>query len=122
MSRAITFADLLNALGKHVGAERGVSAENLVLEMQPGLSIDEMPGATRRLRAVISALREEGIAICGLPSGGYYLAENRDDLERTCRFLRSRAMHSLRQESKLRKLSMPELLGQMSMELQGVTS
>jgi hypothetical protein len=56
---------------------------------------------------------EEGHAICGTPSHGYYIAADAAELEETCEFLRSRALHSLNLESKLRKIPLPDLLGQL---------
>ena len=67
----------------------------------------------RTLREVISAAREEGTAIVGTPETGYYIAVTAEELDECCRFLRSRAMHSLQIEARLRKVALPELLGQL---------
>lgn len=100
-------ADLQAVLSRHIGAENGVAAEMLAHE----LGIE-----ARGIRTLVSALREEGVAVCGHPKTGYYIAATAEELERTCQFLRSRAMHSLVLESKLRHVPLPELLGQMRLK------
>ena len=104
-------ADVLRALGRHIGRVRGIKAADLVREIIG--SIDDDYFNERRLRIYISELREEGIAVCGHPSTGYFIAENDEELEESCRFLRTRAMHSLVLESRLRKIPLPDLLGQL---------
>ncbi len=70
----------------------------------------------REVRQAITDLRLEGIAICGKPDTGYFIAATPEELEETCNFLRSRAMHSLTLESKLRHVPLPELLGQLRLK------
>lgn len=72
---------------------------------------------TRALRTLISELRSEGMPICGHPTTGYYIAETAAELQSTCDFLRSRALHSLVLESRLRKCSLAQLIGQLQLEL-----
>jgi predicted esterase YcpF (UPF0227 family) len=94
----------------HQGRASGIPCRELAVKV----------GATpREVRQAVTELREAGIAVCGHPLTGYYLAETAEDLEHTCRFLRARALHSLRLESALRKQPMPDLLGQVRMELEG---
>ena len=95
---------ILVGLSCRIGKDRGISVKGLAL--CNGL-------CERHVRSCISQLRAEGYAICGTPQTGYYMAETADELEETCRFLRSRAMHSLAMEAKLRKIPLPDLLGQM---------
>lgn len=98
-------AQLVQALARdHKGASRGVSARVLAARL----------GITERLlRSLVSAAREDGTAICGTPSTGYYVAETAAELEDCCRFLRERALHSLHIESRLRNIPLPDLLGQL---------
>lgn len=104
----MTRTDVLAALQAHVGQANGVSAAALA----DYLGIEE-----RTLRQHITDLRrEDGVAVCGHPSTGYYIAGTAQDLERTCAFLRARAMHSLTLEARLRKIPLPELLGQLTLE------
>ena len=102
--------DLLGALlvqhlsTRHAGRRNGIRAEDLAARL----------GVTERtLRELVSAARENGVAIVGTPETGYYVAQTADELEECCKFLRSRAMHSLAMEARLRKVALPELLGQL---------
>lgn len=98
---------LLNALARHQGADSGISAKALAAELG-------MP--PRQLRRLISLCRDEdGMAICGHPSTGYYMACTPAELEQTCAFLERRALHSLRKLSRMKKVSLPELLGQLKL-------
>jgi hypothetical protein len=99
-----TKTDLANVLSRHIGRENGITANNLA-----GL-LQALP---RTVRSLISELRMDGIAVCGHPSAGYYIAATSEELEETCQFLRGRAMHSLAIESKLRKVPMEDLVGQL---------
>lgn len=101
----ITKTDLLNLMSRHLGAENGISARYLaaMLGVNP-----------RELRHLISQCRyEEGAAICGHPSTGYYVATTAAELNACCAFLEARALHSLNLLSRMRKVSMPDLLGQL---------
>ncbi|MDT8428516.1 MAG: hypothetical protein RQ757_07090 [Pseudomonadales bacterium] len=95
---------LISVLCSHTGRDRGVGARTLAMH----LDINE-----RQLRLAISALREDGIAVCGTPSTGYYIAQTAEELDECCAFLRSRAMHSLVIESRLRQIPLPDLIGQL---------
>jgi hypothetical protein len=105
---------VLAALSRHVGHAAGVSVDLLTAEIVGALFADE--GAQRAVRKVVSALREEGVAVCAHPRTGYYIAETAAELEECCAFLRSRAMHSLTLESRLRKIALGELLGQIRLQ------
>lgn len=99
--------EMLAYLSRHVGRERGVPCAAIAAE----LHIPE-----RRVREFVSELREEGVAVCGHPTTGYYIAAEPEDIERTCAFLRARAMHSLVLEARLRKIPLPDLLGQLHLK------
>jgi biotin operon repressor len=97
--------EVLNALARHQGRENGVSAKRLAEEL-------DMP--PRRLRKLISELRDgDGIALCGHPSTGYFMAVTPEELQASCDFLEHRALHSLRLLSRMKKVSLPDLLGQL---------
>ena len=103
----MTPALLLSTLSRQVGAEHGVSAAALAATHDC---------TQRAIRAAVSILREDGIAVCGHPSTGYYIAATAAELETTCAFLRARAMHSLVLEARLRKVPLPDLLGQLHLK------
>ena len=67
----------------------------------------------RRLRKLISEAREDGIAICGTPRDGYFMPVTAEELQQSCDFLESRAMHSLRLLRTMRRTAMPTLAGQL---------
>ena len=100
-------SQLLVVLSSHIGKGNGISAKDLSARMG---FVDK---TFRNVRMIISALRDEGHAICGTPSDGYYIAATSEELTETCTFLRNRAMHSLRLEAKLRHIPLPDLLGQL---------
>lgn len=100
-------SQLLVILSGHIGKGNGISAKALSDRMG---FIDK---SYRNVRMIISMLRDEGHAICGMPKDGYYIAATPDELKETCTFLRNRAMHSLRLEAKLMKIPLPDLLGQL---------
>jgi biotin operon repressor len=89
---------------KHAGRNNGIGAEALARQ----LCVNE-----RSLRAMVSQAREAGTAISATPETGYYVAQTAEELEESCEFLRSRAMHSLRMEAQLRRMPLPDLLGQL---------
>ncbi|MBI1397033.1 MAG: hypothetical protein GC151_13740 [Betaproteobacteria bacterium] len=96
--------DLLVVLRTHIGRENGCKVSDLAYHVRTN---------ERTVRKLVSELRADGIAVCGHPATGYFIARTAEDLEETCGFLRSRAMHSLTLESKLRKIPLPDLIGQL---------
>ena len=102
------------ALSRHIGEERGVHIEPLVAEILGTSERD--PGAERRVRAIVSALREEGTAVCAHPAVGYFIAENDDEVRRYYTdWMMSRAMHTLRIISRVTKIAVPDLVGQLKL-------
>jgi len=98
---------LLNLLARHQGEAAGITAEGLAAAL----------GVTKReVRALVTELRLAGVAVCAHPADGYYIASTPEELERTCQFLRSRAMRSLTLESMLRHVPLPDLLGQIHLK------
>lgn len=101
-----TTTALLNALAAHQGRETGIGAKHLA---------DRLDIPPRRLRQLISIAREDGIAICGKPSSGYFMPTTPEELNETCTFLEQRALRSLRLLSRMKKVALPVLLGQMAL-------
>jgi biotin operon repressor len=102
-------SDLLANLTQsgNLGANNGITARRLSARM----SCPE-----RHVRTLVTQLREDGIAVCGKPREGYYIACNAREVEDTCKFLRGRAMQSLHLEACLRRVPLPELIGQLRLE------
>lgn len=97
-------SDLFTLLIHRIGRDNGASV---------ALLADQLDTTARHVRTLVSELRMDGIAVCGTPKTGYYIAADAAELEETCQFLRNRAMHSLQLESRLRKVPLPDLLGQL---------
>lgn len=95
------------ALQGHLGSDQGITAEQLAAQCET---------TKRAVRSAVTELRLEGVGICGHPKTGYYIAANDEEIEATCAFLRSRALHSLTLESRLRKCTLPDLLGQLHLK------
>lgn len=100
---------LLAALRHHIGRRQGLTATALCREV---LRANPTPADERRLRELVVELRKAGHHVCAHPRDGYFLAANAEELQETCEFLHSRAMSSLEQESAMKRVSIPDLVGQ----------
>jgi hypothetical protein len=119
---AFYVARLLAELTHHVGKDQCVGMGELyelVFREQWSNRIND----TRKLRTVITELRRQGIAICSDTSssgGGYYLArQGSSEMADYLKRLRMRALKALVLEAKMRQIGLPELLGQLELELSG---
>lgn len=108
-------AKLLQELTQHPGRHRAIGMGELY-EIVFSRRYEHRINDTRELRHYISALRREGVPIlsCG---EGYYLASSVSELDDYCRRIRLRALRVLTQEAKLRRVSLPHLLGQIQLNL-----
>lgn len=109
MSTLIDRDALLAALAHHIGEASGVHADALAREACG----DDSARAQRQLRHAIEALRREGHHICGRPESGYFIAASDAELDGTCRFLYERAMTTLQQIAAMKRVSLPDLRGQL---------
>lgn len=106
---ALTTAKVLAALARHIGADNGIRGDQLVTEI-----LGEHDAVSERdLREMIVRLRLEGQHICAHPSRGYFLAATPEELDETCLFLHERAMTSLKQIAAMKRISLPDLRGQL---------
>lgn len=97
--------DLLAKLQQHIGAANGIRGEDLAREL-------DVP--VRQVRHLISlAIEEDGSAICGTPATGYYMARIASELKQTIDFHKSRALNELRKASRLARIPLPDLIGQL---------
>jgi biotin operon repressor len=103
----VTKHDLLVSLQQHIGRNNGVKASALAaaLNIPP-----------RQVRTLVTELRMDGYAVCGIPGEGYYIAATAKEIQDTCDFLHSRGISSLTLESVMRKCTVPELSGQQRLE------
>ena len=111
---SITANNVLIALTQHIGKDNGITVADLAMKC-----IDGMPckGDERMVRKVIEELRLKGHHICAHPSTGYYVAVTDDDLNDTCVYLYKRAMTSLTQVAAMKRISLPDLAGQLNLQL-----
>lgn len=96
--------DLMAVMVQHIGKGKGISA----LELSLLLGIPE-----RQVRHLVSEAREDGVAICGTPATGYYVANTQEELHETMDFLMNRAKKSLHLASRLSNIPLADLAGQL---------
>lgn len=117
--RLITRHRLLEVLADHVGAAKGLNIEQLVAAMihphAPTTMLARAAAAAwgRNVRELVMQLRLDGHHICAHPRSGYYLAANDEELNEACDFLYDRAMRSLQQVAAMKRVSLPDLRGQL---------
>lgn len=104
---------LLQVLQGHIGMGNGATAERLCREIG-ALPNGPVTCSPRHLRKLVHELREkEGHHIGAHPARGYFIAETPEELDVCCEFLRARAMTSLKDIAAMRRMSLPELMGQL---------
>ncbi|HPP07167.1 MAG TPA: hypothetical protein PLW88_07320 [Syntrophorhabdaceae bacterium] len=114
-----TRAKLLTVLTMHVGETNAIPMSELyerVFEEKWHNKIND----TRKVRLLINRMRSEGVAICSTTDqehGGYYLASAGSEVNDYLRRLERRALKILWRISKIKKVSLPELLGQMRLRI-----
>lgn len=109
MPNELTRDTLLAALRQHIGRRHGVTATALCRQV---LGQHPTSGDERALRTRVVELRMAGHHVCAHPRDGYFLADTADELEETCSFLKSRSMSGLQQISAMKRVSIPDLIGQ----------
>ena len=110
-----TASDVLTALTRHIGQGNGARADTLVAEITGKPGPDR--ANERHLRQLITGLRMEGHHICAHPNHGYFIAANDGELDATARFLFERALSSLKQIAAMKRVSLPDLAGQLRIDL-----
>lgn len=98
----------------HAGRDNGVPVRRLAMAVLggPPSAVDE-----RNVRYAVATLRERGDPICAHPKHGYFFAVTSEEINETCEFLYARATHTLRQISALKRRAIPDLRGQLGMEV-----
>ena len=112
---------LLVELTHHVGRQKAIGMGELY-EKVFGETWQNRINDTRRLRIIITELRQQGVAICSASSptgGGYYQASAGSELKDYLSRLRRKALKALSLEAKMRKMTLAELLGQIELNLRG---
>jgi hypothetical protein len=113
----VTADRLLQVLAWHVGAENGVPMDGLV-DLCHGQAVpeSERAAAARFIRGLVEQLREAGHHVCAHPKHGYFIAATDAELNETCDFLYSRAMSSLQKIAAMKRVSLPDLRGQLRLQ------
>jgi len=110
---------LLTIMEFHRGRRYSLGMAELYRQVY-GVTVAHKINETRRLRGLIRSLQQEGIPIlssCGAADGGYWLAETPEELAEFCRKEHGKALGILIKESRIRRIALPELLGQLALEL-----
>lgn len=103
--------EVLRELQRHIGKDNGIHVRELVQAITGQLATSE--ALERRVREVVTELRMAGEHVCGHPSAGYFMAATADELQATCSFLFSRSMTGLQQVAAMKRVSLPDLAGQL---------
>ena len=112
-------ARLMATLDRHRGRENCIGMGELWRKVfrQP---YDHRINDTSKLRQMIRRFRRRGVPICSTSdkfNPGYYLAESPEELEEFTGRHERRGITSLAQVARLRKIGLPELLGQLQLDL-----
>lgn len=117
---AMTFDEakgrLFDVLSQHLGKENAVGMD-VLHEKIFGEKVLHKINDTKNTRILITALRNQGRAIGSNSSkngGGYYLPRAGSELDDYCKRIHRQALRKLAMEARIRNISMPELVGQMS--------
>lgn len=105
----------LSILSKHIGKHNAISMPVLyekVFEERPETVIS----GTRKLRTLITELRNQGEPICSSTDGGYYLAAVGSELNDYCDRMEHQAIRKLRIVSKIKKMTVQELCNQLNID------
>lgn len=111
---------LKTAMFDHVGEVNAISMTALyeaVFERPWNDRIND----TRALRHLITALREDGVPICSTSSqhgGGYYIAAAGSEFIDFLRKTERRALCILHRNARMKKISLPEYLGQLKLDME----
>lgn len=112
---------LLAELTSHVGAPNAIGMGELyeiVFDRYWSHRIND----TRKLRRLITIMRREGVAICsasGASDGGYYLAAAGSELAHYLRRSERRALLLLQRNARIKRISLPNYLGQLQLNMEG---
>lgn len=113
-------ARLMEVLSEHIGRENAIGMGELY-EKVYGEPWSHRINDTRAIRYLVTDLRRRGVRICSTAvkeGGGYYLASARSELKDYVDRLKQQALKKLRQAAEIEKVSLPDLLGQMQLNLQ----
>ncbi len=109
---------VLAVLDRHKGQENCIGMGELYRKVFRR-SYTHRINDTDQLRCLIRRLRRRGVPLCSTcdkTNPGYYLAETPEELEEFAARHERRGLTSLVQAAALRRIGLPELLGQLKLE------
>ncbi len=114
MNQELTLLEsqILKILESHRGRANLIGRFDLVERINQECS----PASEREIRATITHLVEEHAVWIGSCPKGYFMIQTDEELLAVCKYYHSYAMSLLYKEAKLRKISLHQLLGQLSFE------
>ena len=110
---------LLSELTSHVGEANAIGMPALYQAVY-GCTWSDRVNDTRAIRRLITIMRMEGVPICSVSSapGGYYLAAAGSELNDYIRRYEGRALRILKTIAKMKKISLPNYLGQIKLDME----
>jgi hypothetical protein len=108
---------ILRILEGHQGRENAISRASLVEAINIARPL--FPVGEREIRRMIKHLQSqhgEGIGSC---VRGYFMTQTAEELEKVCAYYDGYALSQLHTSARLRKMALPDLLGQMKLKLEG---
>lgn len=110
---------LLAMLTGHIGGHNAIGMAAL-FEAVYGEPWKNKINDTRRLRYLITGMRNEGVPICSSSdktAGGYYLAAAGSELTDYTRRAEMQALKMLMRNAMIKKISLPEYMGQLRLNV-----
>jgi hypothetical protein len=107
----------LSILNKHIGKQKAISMQvfyEKVFNKCPATAIS----GTRKIRLLITQLRNQGEPICSTTGGGYYLASAGSELDDYLSRLLSQAVRKLLIVNRIKKITIQELCSQIEINLE----
>ncbi len=108
-------ATILRILDGHKGQENSVPGRDLVDRVNQHWPL--FPVNERKIRLTIKHLVEAHGQWIGSSPKGYFMVQTDQELMGVCKYYRGYGLSALHIEAKLRKISLPALLGQLSLEI-----
>ncbi len=109
-------ATILRFLEAHQGRDFAISRARLVEKINEGCAPPDEVNE-RTIRQTIKHLVERHGEWIGSCCKGYFMIQTDQELLAACKYYHGYALSLLHVEAKLRKISMPALLGQLSLEI-----
>lgn len=110
-------AIILGILKGHKGQENSVPKRDLVDRVNQHWPL--FPVNERTIRQTIKHLVEAHGQWIGSFPKGYFMVQSDQELMAVCKYYRAYGLSALHIEAKLRKISLPTLLGQLTLEIGG---